>query len=112
MLGVGNEACGGGSVLAFLVLHVFGLGAVLIVSAVLGMWDLVIVNSLVFLVLVRLEMVLCAKRYTVPMPVYADGSIGNAPAEESVNKMPSAEPQPTEGLLSESAITPEFVVAA
>lgn len=73
----------------FLLLHVFGLGTVIVASVVYGMWDLALINGLVFLVLLRLEMVLCAKRYTVPLPVYADGTVGTAAVEE----MPSTEPE-------------------
>lgn len=102
--------------LAFLVLHVVGLLSVIAVSVVYGMWDLVIINSLVFLVLIRLEMVLCAKRYTVPLPVYADGTVGNVKVEEPEPKpvesvQPSAESQPEE-VVPESMIASDIGVAA
>ena len=74
----------------FLLLHYVGLGAVIAASLVLRMWDLVSINGVVFLVLVRLERVLCRTRYTVPLPVYADGKLGVA-AEQTVVEPQAAE---------------------
>lgn len=99
---------GGDSVLAFLVLHVVGLGTMIVVCVALGMWDLAVINSLVFLMLVKLEMVLCRARYTAPMPVYADGTVGVAAYPSMVGEPSAVVEKP----LPESAITPEFVVAA
>lgn len=104
--------------LAFLVLHVVGLTSVIVVSMVYGMWDLVLVNSLVFLALIRLETVLCAKRYTVPLPVYADGTVGAAQPEarEEVPQMKQEQPEPsvsaTLGEEREPQLTPDFEVVA
>ena len=75
----------------FLLLHYVGLGGVIVLSLVYRMLDLALINGLVFLMLVRLEMVLCAKRYTVPMPVWADGTVGEKAA---MDEMPSMEQAP------------------
>lgn len=80
--------------MAFLVLHVLGLGAAIVVSVVYGAWDLVLVNSLVFLVLVRLEMVLVGKRYTIPMPVST--STPASPVFEKREEMQAVTPQAEE----------------
>lgn len=73
----------------FLFLHFFGLGSVIVLSLIHRMFDLALINGLVFLMLLRLEIVLCAKRYTVPMPVWADGRVG-----EAMEEMPSMEQAP------------------
>ena len=75
----------------FLFLHFFGLGGVIVLSLIHRMYDLALINGLVFLMLLRLEIVLCAKRYTVPMPVWADGTVGEKAAME---EMPSMEQAP------------------
>ena len=70
----------------FLLLHYVGLGGVIVLSLIHQMFDLALINGLVFLMLLRLEMVFCAKRYTVPMPVWADGRVG-----EAMEEIPSME---------------------
>lgn len=94
--------------MAFLVLYAVGLGTMIVVCVALGMWDLVVINSLVFLMLAKLEMVLCRARYTVPMPVYADGTVGAAP--ECVTVEPQAEKTSVEA--PEPMITRDFGVTA
>lgn len=107
-----KSARGGGSVLAFLLLHVFGLGAVIIMSLRHGAWDLAVVNGLVFLMLARLERMLCAKRYTEPMPVYSDGRVGAA-GEPSVVELPSeTDPATQEEKVLPEAIQDTVLVAA
>lgn len=101
--------------LAFLVLHMFGLGSAIAASVVYGMWDLVLVNSLVFLVLVKMETVLCVKRYTVPLPVYADGTVGAAQPRETETVEPVELMQPIELAtepLEEPQLTTDFEVVA
>ena len=71
----------------FLFLHFFGLGGVIVLSLIHRMYDLALINGLVFLMLLRLEIVLCAKRYTVPMPVWADGTVGEKAAMEEMPSM-------------------------
>ena len=74
----------------FLFLHFFGLGGVIVLSLIHRMYDLALINGLVFLMLLRLEIVLCAKRYTVPMPVWADGTVGEKAAMEEMPSMEQA----------------------
>ena len=90
---------GGGGMVVFLFLHFFGLGGVIVLSLIHRMFDLALINGLVFLMLLRLEMVLCAKRYTVPMPVWADGTVG-----EAMEEMPSMERPALEQYEMESAV--------
>ena len=95
----------------FLLLHYIGLSGVTVVSIVLGMWDLSVINSLVFLMLVRLEMVLCAKRYTVPMPVYADGRVGAAALQEPQIEKPVQGPS-VKKKTQPKRVVPDIAVAA
>ena len=95
----------------FLLLHYVGLGGVIVASLIFGAWNLALVNSLVFLMLVKLEIVLAGKRYTVPMPVYADGRVGAVVVQEPQIEKPvhgpsvKMKPQP-------KGVVPDIAVAA
>ena len=69
-----------------LVLHYLGLGSVIVAALSFGMWDLVLINGLVFLGLLWMEIVLCSKRYTVPMPIWINAPVKQpiAPSERLV----------------------------
>ena len=67
------------------------------------------INALAFLVLIRLEMVLAGKRYTAPMPVYADGNVGTAQPREVVPEKPK---KPREEVSVQSQIIEDTILAA